>query len=70
MANTKNSLYLSDDLQAYLDSQCEAFGMGKSAYISMILTFYRQQTNAMNELAKFDSYIQRIEKLIVENEKK
>lgn len=70
MANTKNSLYLSDDLQDYLEKQCEAFGMGKSAFISMVLTFYRQQTQAMAEIAKLDSYLSRLEEMVAKNESK
>lgn len=67
MANTKISLYLSDELLEYLEKQCEAYGMGKSAYISMVLTIYRQQCTAMNEMSKIDAYISRFEKLVADN---
>lgn len=66
MANTKNSIYLCDDLQNYLDAESERFGMGKSAFISMVLAIYRQQVQAMSELSKFDSYMQRIELLLAD----
>lgn len=69
MANTKNSLYLSDELQKYVEEQCEVYGMGKSAYISMVLTIYRQQQSAMAEMSKFDNYISRMEKLLDEKVK-
>jgi hypothetical protein len=66
MAGIKNSIYLSEELQNYLDKQCEAFGMGKSAFISMVLAMYRQQAQALNELSKVDAYMSRLEKLVVE----
>lgn len=67
MANTKNSIYLSDDLQSYLEEECKKYGMGKSAYISMVLTMQKQQTNAINQLSKFDDYIKKMEALIGSN---
>ena len=67
MANTKNSIYLSEELQSYLESECKKYGMGKSAYISMVLTVQKQQTIAMSELSKFDYYIKRMEELVGSN---
>jgi hypothetical protein len=64
MANNKNSLYLSDDMQKYVEEQCELFGMGKSAFISMVLAMYRQQSQAMDGFSKLDEYITRFEKLV------
>ena len=64
MANTKNSIYLSEELQSYLENECKKYGMGKSAYISMVLTMQKQQANAINELSKFDYYIKKMEELI------
>ncbi|MBU3197677.1 hypothetical protein KPL26_13670 [Clostridium algidicarnis] len=68
MANFRNTIYLSDELQSYLEEQSEAFGMGKSAYVSMILTMYRNQVNSLEQLAKMDGYMQKIESLL-ENDK-
>lgn len=64
MANSRNTIYLSEELQSYLERQSEAFGMGKSAYISMILTMYRNQVNSLEQLAKMDGYMRKIESLL------
>ncbi len=67
MANSRNTIYLGDELQDYLEKQSEAFGMGKSAYISMVLTMYRNQVNSLEQLAKMDMYMQKIESLLDKN---
>ncbi len=67
MANSRNTIYLGDELQDYLEKQIEAFGMGKSAYISMVLTMYRNQVNSLEQLAKMDMYMQKIESLLDKN---
>jgi len=64
LASHKNSIYLSDQLQQYFDEQCEVFGMGKSAFFSMVLTMYKQQNQAINEFSRFDEYINRFEKIM------
>lgn len=69
MASTKNSLYLSDDLQSYLEQQCEVYGMGKSAFISMVLAMHRQQSVAMDGLSKIDMYLTRMEGIVNSNKK-
>lgn len=63
MANTKNAVYLSDDLQSYLESECEKIGLGKSAFVSMILNHYRQEQVAMDTMSKFEMYTQKIDAL-------
>lgn len=63
MANIKNSIYLSDDLQKYVDEQAAVFGMGKSAFISMVITLYRQQTEAMKEMSKIHELVEQLKEL-------
>lgn len=43
MANIKNSIYLSEYLQSYLEEECKKYGIGKSAYISMILSIQKDK---------------------------
>lgn len=63
MANTKNAVYLSDDLQKYLEQESERLGMGKSAFIAMIISHYRQEQVAMDTMSKFEMYTQKIDAL-------
>lgn len=67
MANTKNSIYLSDELQTYLDEECKKYGMGKSAFISMVLAMHKQQSTAISEFSKFDYYLKKMEELLGDN---
>lgn len=69
MANNKNSLYLSDELQEYLENQCTVYGIGKSAFISMVLTTYRQQNEALLQMSKMEDYIKRFEYIVKEGNK-
>lgn len=61
MGNIKNSLYLSPDLQEFVEEECRIYGMGKSPFITMVLNQYRQQKLAVSELAKFEMYMQRMD---------
>lgn len=61
MPSTKNSIYLTDEVQQYLDEQCKIYGMGKSAFVSMVLTEHRQQQDALHMFNNMDSYLSRLE---------
>lgn len=59
--SVKNSIYLSEDLQAYLEEQGERYGIGKSAFVSMVLVMYKEQREIMNSLPSILSQMQQLQ---------
>lgn len=60
----KNSIYLGDELQDYLDKQVKCYGMGKSAYISMVLATYRQQCDALAQISNVELLLSQLQELV------
>lgn len=61
--SVKNSIYLSESIQEYLEEVCKEYGMAKSSFVAMCINNHRQQTQALNQMSKLDDYITRFEEL-------
>lgn len=60
------NVYLSQELKDYVDNSAKQFGVSTSAFMTMIIQNYRQQTQSVNVLgevlAKLKELEQKIEK--------
>ena len=60
----KLNLTIAQPIKDYLTLQSEAFGMSISAYITMVINQYRQQTEVMSEMAKFQTYLDQMKEMM------
>jgi hypothetical protein len=65
----KLNLTVAQPIKDYLTIQSEGFGMSISAYLTMIINQYRQQTEVMTEIAKFQTYLDQMKELMEKNDK-
>lgn len=63
----KLNLSVTPEIKDYLDKQSIAFGMSISAYVTMLISNYRQQVNTMAQFADLSETVKRIEKLAEQN---
>lgn len=61
----KLNLSVAPEIKEYLDKQSIAFGMSISAYLTMLVSNYRMQTNSMAQLAELTETVKRLEKLSI-----
>lgn len=63
-------IYLVPELKEYLEKTSEAYGMSVSSFMALIITTYRQQTQAMVQLADIKNMIDDIKVLQDKEESK
>lgn len=57
------NIYLVPEIKEYLVKNSEAYGMSISSYVSMIITTYRQQADALLQISKMDEMIRNLKEL-------
>ena len=63
----KLNLSVTPEIKEYLDKQSIAFGMSISAYVTMLVSNYRQQVNSMAQLSEITETVKKLEKLAEQN---
>ena len=57
------NVYLSSDLKEYVDSSAKNFGVSTSAFMTMIIQSYKQQSEAMKVMGDMGEILNRLEAL-------
>jgi hypothetical protein len=60
----KLNLTVAPVIKEYLDTKSEEFGMSISAYLTMIVNQYKQQTEVLTEMAKMQGYLEQMKQIV------
>lgn len=62
------NLNLVPSIKEYIEKESIAFGMSNSAFVTLIINQYRQQTQVMSEMANMKAYLEQMKELIDKNQ--
>lgn len=55
------TLNLAPSIKEYIGEQAIKFGMSNSAFVTMVISQYRQQNDVLAELSKFKDYMSQLQ---------
>lgn len=64
------NLNLAPSIKNYIEKQAEGFGMSSSAFVTLVINQYRQQTEVMVEMANMKQYLEQLKELVDKNQGK
>lgn len=57
------NVYVVPEMKEYLAKQSEVYGMSISSFVAMVITTYRQQSDALAQLSKLQETITKLSEL-------
>lgn len=63
----RKNITISPDIWEFIEGQADSFGISPSSCLAMIVGQYRQQMQALNEISKFQSYLDQVKELQEKN---
>lgn len=63
----RKNITISPDIWTFIEEQANSFGVSPSSCLAMIVGQYRQQTQALNEISKFQSYLDQVKEIQEKN---
>lgn len=59
----RTNIFLASNIKNYVDTQSDIMGMSNSAFITMCINLYRQQSEAQAVMSKFDDLLKELKAL-------